>query len=318
MLALLAATAALAPTATVAREGTELVYRGAPGQTDRVSVVDAGRSVEFFGSRITAGAGCERPRRGVECPIEGITTIRVLAGDGDDDVQAELRLPLVVDLGPGNDQLSGDSPSLVLTGGEGADEAAFGARTGTIDMGPGNDIADAMTADLTGPLAIAGGDGDDRLLIFGETHSGTALAGGPGNDWFTVQSGEGPGADIDCGPGGDRIVAGLEDRPGAGCGPHLAGITPRTVSRAFREGALTAPAAGSVTFRRDRGEGDAAETVARGGFDAPAGPLRVRMRLTNAGRRAIRGNRRLGVIVTVRTRSGGERHEVTFASRLKP
>ncbi|MDA0182457.1 hypothetical protein OJ997_19265 [Solirubrobacter phytolaccae] len=319
MLALLAATAALAPTATVGREGTELVYRGASGVKDRVTLVVVRDAIQVFdaddpNTRIAPGAGCKRGRDAVECPVAGITTVRVHAGDGNDLVAVQLEQPLIVDLGPGDDEFGGDAPSLALTGGDGDDEANFGAKTGAIDMGPGNDIADAMTADLTGPLTLAGGDGNDRLFIFGETGPGTAMSGGSGDDWFTVQAGEGPGADIGCGEGADRIVAELADRPGAGCGPYLAGITPGTVSRTFREGALTAPATGTVTLHRDKGEGDAAATLARGTFDAPAGPLRVRLKTTAAGRR---GPKRPRVIVTVRTRSGGERHEVTFRSRLR-
>lgn len=317
MLALLA-TAALAPTATVGLEGTELVYRAPPGGRDAVTIAGTGRAVEVFGrTAVTPGPGCTATRRAVRCSTAGATAIRVLAADGHDDVGAEVELPLIVDLGPGNDRFEGSTPSIQLTGGEGDDEASFAARAGAIDMGAGDDIGDAVASDLTGPLTLAGGDGDDRLFIYGSTGPGTVLSGGPGDDAFTVQSGEGPGAELACGPGADRIFATPAERLGEGCAPQLVGITANAVSRTFREGVLSAPAQGSVTIRRDLGYGQrGARTLARGTFDAPAGPLRLRLSTTASGRAALQRRKRPPVVVIVRTRSGGDRAEVEFASRL--
>jgi len=310
---------ATAQAGTIALEGTELVYRAAPGEKDVLTLFGSKGRVEVVGkaTAVTAGTGCTTTRRAVRCSTDGVTAARILAADGNDDITAELELPLVVDLGPGKDRFDGMTPALTLTGGEGDDEATFSAPTGTIDAGPGNDSIDAMAYDLTGPLQLVGGEGDDDLYLFGQSAAGTAFSGGPGDDRFVVQA-DGPGADIDCGDGADQISAGLADRPGAGCAPQLAVITPRTVSRAFAEGALTAPATGTVSFRKELGErSGSGPLLARGTFEAPAGPLRVQLKTTKLGRRVIRGAKRLPVFVTVRTRSGGDRTDIGFTSRLQ-
>src|SRR5690349_15589211 len=82
---------ASAQAATVGLEGTELVYRGGPGEVDDF-VAQPGDPSEapaklYFterGARITAGPGCEQPRGTPVCSLAGVTAIRVLAGDGDD------------------------------------------------------------------------------------------------------------------------------------------------------------------------------------------------------------------------------------------
>ena len=79
-----------------------------------------------------------------------------------------------------------------------------------------------------------------------------------------------------------------------------------------------APATGSITFRRRPGSGRrAAEVIARGSFTGgAAGPLRVRLKTTTAGRRRLRRDRDLKLYVIVRTRTGGDRGEVMFDSRI--
>ncbi len=57
--------------------------------------------------------------------------------------------------------------------------------------------------------------------------------------------------------------------------------------------------------------------IARGSFRAAAaGPLRVRLKTTEAGRRWLRRDRDLKLYVFVRTRTGGDRGEVRFDSRI--
>ena len=56
--------------------------------------------------------------------------------------------------------------------------------------------------------------------------------------------------------------------------------------------------------------------LARGAFTAPAGPLRVRLKTTEPGRRWLRRTPKLRVWAFVRTRTGSDRAEVVFASRL--
>jgi len=201
--------------------------------------------------------------------------------------------------------------SIVLTAGEGSDYNELHARSGTFDMGPGDD--EVSNYGVSGPLQVLGGDGDDRLDVLGKSGSGTTVSGGAGDDFMIVQV-QGASTDIACGPGADRVSARLADHLGDGCAPQLSGITPRTVSRVFREGALAAPAGVSVTLRR-RGR---PTTIARGAADAPAGPVRMRLKTTAAGRRWLRRDPRMRLDVTVRTQSGGDRTEVDFASRLAP
>jgi len=107
----------------------------------------------------------------------------------------------------------------------------------------------------------------------------------------------------------------VRTRPGDGCAPPVTGITPATVSRAFREGRLTAVASGSVTLRRRVGDqGRPREIIARGTFATKAGPRKVSLRLTRIGRRWLRRDPQ--VFVWVRTRAGDERGEVMFQSRV--
>jgi hypothetical protein len=97
----------------------------------------------------------------------------------------------------------------------------------------------------------------------------------------------------------------------------VSGASPRSVSRAFREGDVTGPAKVSVTLRRRPGNGRRpAELLARGAktFKA-AGPVRIRLKATAAGRRW--GQDDLKVYVVIETRTGGDRGEVRFDSRLR-
>jgi hypothetical protein len=139
------------------------------------------------------------------------------------------------------------------------------------------------------------------------------LSGGAGDDTIHVEAHERrPGFDVICGPGNDRTFLRLADRPGDGCAAHVALASTRSVSRRFGPATLTAPAIGSIAFRHTSGT-----PLARGTFDAPAGPLRVRLKTAKAGRRVIRREGDPKVFVYVRLRTGGDRSEVAFNSRLR-
>jgi hypothetical protein len=88
-------------------------------------------------------------------------------------------------------------------------------------------------------------------------------------------------------------------------GPATSGLNPDRVSRILR-GTLTAPAHVDVVFRDAR----SGTVLARGAADRPAGPLRLRLMTTKAGRHLARHH------VTIRTRAGGERGRVDFYPRL--
>ncbi|MDA0172330.1 hypothetical protein OJ998_24720 [Solirubrobacter taibaiensis] len=305
---------ASAQAGTIAREGSELVYRSAPGESDYIVVQDlgAGSSVSAGGTGVTPGTGCVRR----SCSIDGITAVRVIAADGDDQVEVYVDLPVIVDLGPGNDSFGGKATALTVSGGEGKDVIGGEMGGGLVDGGPGDDRLRADASDaLTGPLVIAGGAGDDQITLEGIARAGTSIAGGEGDDKLSTAEviGLGPGTDVSCGPGDDRLLLYLTDRPGEGCAPGITGVTANTVSRAFDEGTLAGPAAVAVKLYLAVGRG----TVARGfaTFSA-AGPLRLRLKTTDKGRRWVRRHPRLDVGVSIRTRFRGDVNDCFFVARL--
>lgn len=321
MLAVLAATAALAPSATLGLEGTELVYRGAGSAEDTFQLEERKGTLVVGGlegsePRIAPGPGCTRVRREVHCPVAGVSGFRLLTGGGDDIVQAQLTtLPAVVDMGVGDDDFDGIAPALTVSTGEGTDRVGFYANAGAVDLGPGEDSVEVVLEDtFTGPLAVEAGDGRDTLLVSGTAKPGIRLSGGGGDDEVYAQT-TGAGMDVVCGAGADSTSLRLEDRPGEGCAAHVAGVTPDSVSRAFAEGTLTAPARVDVLVL---GRGRSHGSIARGRVTAAAGaPLATRLRTTAAGRRTLRRTPRPRVTVQLRLRIGADRSEVEFNSRLR-
>jgi hypothetical protein len=73
-----------------------------------------------------------------------------------------------------------------------------------------------------------------------------------------------------------------------------------------------------VTLQRRTGlSGRAHARIARGVFtQASPGPLRLSMKRTSAGRRWLRRDPRLPVFVTILTRTGADRGEITFGSKV--
>lgn len=71
----------------------------------------------------------------VRCALDGLTGVRVFAGDGDDQLAfSGLELPLAVDLGPGSDDFGASATTLSLTAGEGSDRVSYsGAGRSTWD-----------------------------------------------------------------------------------------------------------------------------------------------------------------------------------------
>lgn len=287
-------TPASAHAGTIAREGSEVVYRSAPGEADRLNVEGGERTIVAEGT-VTAGAGCRPGDAVAYCPAEGVTVVRVLAGDGDDEIIV-LGGKVIADLGAGDDEFAAGTRNTVVDGGLGDDELTLLAEYGA-----------------SGPQHAEGGEGDDELGVVGR-HGALTLSGGPGHDRFTTEGQGAPGIALACGPGDDAYTVGPLDRPGDGCAPFLAGITAGTVSRAFQEGALTAAAYGSVSLRRAKGRYDRPrEVLARGSFSAAPGPLRVNLQRTASGER----HKRARVHVTVRLRSGAERGTILYRSKLR-
>ena len=96
--------------ASVSADGT-LVFTAATGKANNVIVTTDGSAVVLAdgGDDITAGAGCtQRSRNSVRCP--GVTTLKVILGDGDDRFLNGSSLGTVfpgVAGGPGDDVLHG-------------------------------------------------------------------------------------------------------------------------------------------------------------------------------------------------------------------
>lgn len=298
-------------------EGSQLVYRADPGTGGRLIIARADDTITVnpVGSELRVGAGCSSGRTGVGCPIAGVSGLTVLAGDGDDEVDVFVPMPVTFDAGPGDDLFNVSGTTVAIDAGPGNDEVGVMADAGTVALGDGNDLAEVDgDGKGPGPYTIDGGAGDDLISLMARG-SGMTLIGGAGDDRLYATVGGRAPVSIVCGPGADRWGATPRDTPGDGCAAHLAGITPRTVSRAFQEGALTGPASGSVTLTRREGF-SSFETVARGVFTARPGPLRVSLKRTRAGTRRLRRTPRLPVVVTIRTRTGADGGEVAFRSRL--
>ena len=108
--------ASAASAATVAREGSEIVFRASPGASHNFFLnASAAEGVVQFGATggIEAGAGCapksqhQNPDGSISislatCPTSGVTLIRVLTSDGSDGVERGERAATCVRSGRGS------------------------------------------------------------------------------------------------------------------------------------------------------------------------------------------------------------------------
>ena len=189
---------------TILRDGDAYVIRAAPGEKNILSMrVDSFDTTEVSFSDRTSNPmsahpalGCEITRNGfggfASCPVvgTGITTARLEAGDGDDELDINpfdlpFSAPVTLDGGPGNDDVEGPTTDLpvILRGGDGDDRVFGGQGADTADGGAGNDTVDGGDGDDT----VTGGAGDD-VISGGRTFSTDVMDGGPGydrvaNDW---------------------------------------------------------------------------------------------------------------------------------------
>ena len=128
--------------------------------------------------------------------------------------------------GPGDDRIEASPSMSGASVGRTPGATASSSTPGTAPPGRTRSMAgrtpDTIDVEIRGPgMTLAGGDGDDDIRLIG--------AGEPSDDHLR-------GRDAITGAG--HRMTWLGD----GCAPHLAGITPRSVSRAFREGSLGAAA----------------------------------------------------------------------------
>ena len=306
-------TAADASAATVAREGSEIVFRSAPGERDRVRVEVAGSLVRFTGGA-RAGEGCSARGRpdgsgqGATCDITGVTEIHILAGDGDDEFTLSGPMAFNVDLGPGDDRLTpetgteGEPSAVTVTGGDGNDEIGVYARSATVLGEAGNDSLTAEQSNASGPSTMDGGPGNDSLRSIGVRD--LRMIGGDGDDRL-IGLADGVTSEIDCGPGADVTRIGVEDRPGAGCAPHVTEL--RLTGRITVTGRISAAATVTLTVLTR-----ARERLASGTLRARrAGRLRRTLRQTGILRSS-------NVVVRITTRGGaGDRGTVSYATRIR-
>jgi Ca2+-binding RTX toxin-like protein len=122
--------------------------------------------------------------RRADCPAQGVTAIHITTGDEDDGVRTDVALPTTIDVGPGDDRVTGGPGNDTIIGGAGNDQLKGGGGDDTLDGGAGDDRLDGKA----GVDVLAAGDGNDR-----------------------VKSRDRLGEDVACGPGTDRVTADVED-----------------------------------------------------------------------------------------------------------
>jgi len=152
---------------------------GVASEAIAVSGIGAGAKVDSSGGKIEAGPGCNPG--GVCAPAAGsLAYVLVWGGDGADAITVGSGLPpsITVDLdgGPGDD---------TLTGSDYLGEVLFGGDSPGADALIGNGGADALVSEgggpAAGPDALAGGPGDDQLVV-DYACAGHHFSGGGGSD----------------------------------------------------------------------------------------------------------------------------------------
>ena len=233
MKALLALTAlclllpAAAGAASVRVEAGEVVFQGAPGEANDVTVDPWSGRISDAGAPIDAGAGCRPGTEPGKAECDWFQRGRFSLGDGNDRIAFE--------------NASGGPPSFDVEGGDGADAVAATTAVRRVDGGPGPDKLSTVSLGYGyGGGELYGGEGDDEL-----TSSGGVADGGPGNDTISATGGASGGA------GDDRIA--ITSLPGYGpAGPSfvlLPGAPPLSVACTRSPGPLVSPGA-------DGGPGD--------------------------------------------------------------
>ena len=120
-------------TAVIEVSGSTLTVTAATGAKDNFQIIHPPSSAllrvtdlpsglpsgSYTGSAIRVGTGCTRSGDYIaNCQAAGITRIKVVAGDGADQVTNSTALPSNLNGGPANDLLIGGSGDDILTGGE--------------------------------------------------------------------------------------------------------------------------------------------------------------------------------------------------------
>ncbi|WP_446040189.1 calcium-binding protein [Streptomyces sp. SID1121] len=253
--ALAPAAVAAAPSATaeVNSYGWQLTYTAAAGQTNKPTVkeslVKGSTEVTYVIDDvvpISAGGGCVHPvgtdRTKVVCTVSGVDSqdpyaaLEMRLGDGNDTVSinnttGQIFLFNSIDLGPGNDKLTGNSgidgnhvsgqagndtitvgKYGTILGGDGADTLSASGGDNIVQGGKGNDVIRGAA----GAQSLSGDDGNDSLY---GGNGNDSLYGGKGNDILYGNS----GADVLYGnTGDDKLYGGAgKDTLSGGAGKNV-------------------------------------------------------------------------------------------------
>jgi Ca2+-binding RTX toxin-like protein len=179
--------------ATVLSDGSQLIYRAAPGEVNNLEVSETAGpdTITDTGAVITAGPGCTQVDDHEVVCANDVDTVSIRLGDLDDTASAASNEVAAIFIlggtgddvltecsdcggalkgGPGADTLVGGDPPFgsFLYGGSGADNLTGGADDDDIRSGEGNDT-------------MSGGGGSDTIRPgLGED----VVDGGPGKDYL--------------------------------------------------------------------------------------------------------------------------------------
>src|SRR5262245_44570911 len=209
---------------------------------------------------------------------------------------------------------------MAIGGGDGNASIEVTTRAATLsgDAGADKIMATVLSRDATGEVRVDGGDGDDELVVFGESAAANVFGGLGDDSIFTADAG---GNRVDCGAGADRTDPDFTDRMGSGCAPHLGGLKvkgrfahyDKSANRLrFTDGRPTRAATVKFTVYRAANNRQR-EAVASGTLKLKAGKLRGALRVTGKGAARLRKSPRMSVYVkTVVTEKGSDDRETNF------
>jgi hypothetical protein len=124
------------------------------------------RLVNFGAAGVGPGAGCAfvvNDTNAVDCPLQGVTQIRVLLGNGNDvaSVNPNVTVPVDLEGNGGNDGLFGGGGVDTFAGGAGDDNiVSRDGRAEAVDCGLGHDTAISDDADKRSSCEEVQGDAD--------------------------------------------------------------------------------------------------------------------------------------------------------------
>jgi hypothetical protein len=165
----LGAPAGAQATGVFTENGSTLLYTASAGDTDQIAGFETSTSIRFTrfgGADIGPGLNCvyvDDTNNTVDCLKQGITTVVLDLGDGDDvaSISSNLSIPVVFNGGSGNDGLFGGGGIDFFDGGSGDDNViARDGRAEQVNCGSGNDTAITDDGDSRSSCEEVEGDAD--------------------------------------------------------------------------------------------------------------------------------------------------------------